>query len=153
MFNEDLWLIFSDEKNYIIRDSPWSLCQESYKKTKPCNWNTCAEGPRQFIASSLIGSSVSVSPISPGQLILCDFLWCPWTLVPALGTFLPAGLPHAALIGEELPSLAATLYMIVDWYTLEVCIFLAWLTYIFGGSVRYHHDGEHGSGQADMVPE
>lgn len=38
-----------------------SLCQQSHKKTNPHNCSTCAEGPSQPHASSLVSSSVSMS--------------------------------------------------------------------------------------------
>lgn len=41
-----------------VRGRPHSLCQESHKKTKPHNCNTCSEGPDQSHEGSLVGGSV-----------------------------------------------------------------------------------------------
>lgn len=51
------------------------LHQESHKRTKPYTCNICAECSGQSYASSLVGDSVSMSP---GQLTLRIFPWCPW---------------------------------------------------------------------------
>lgn len=48
-----------------------SLCQESEKTTKPHNCNTCAEGPYQSHASSLVGVQSLSALRSPQQLTLC----------------------------------------------------------------------------------
>ena len=57
----------------IVRDDTRSLFQECHKKTKPHKCNTCAEGPSESHASSLVDGSVSVGSISPGQLTLTVF--------------------------------------------------------------------------------
>ena len=57
-----------------VRGRPHSLFQESHKKTKPHNCNTCSEGPDQSHKGSLVGGSVSLCSHEPRSVVPFMFL-------------------------------------------------------------------------------
>lgn len=70
------------QKHHKDRSLPQAHSKEPHKKTKLYNYNIYAKGLDHTSADFLITDWVSVSPMSPGKLILWNiFLWCPWPLL------------------------------------------------------------------------